>query len=1214
MTTAIARSHRPEILPPGDGEVRVVARPHPFRDERIDIRVPAGLSLQDILDRIQPREALRRHANIALEHAGEVWIVEPQYWRGLRPKPGCTVVIRTVAAGPAIGALIVQAIIATVVSTALSFVVSLLFSPNQPKLGDLADQGERSPTLSGARNQARPYRPVPVVLGKHRAAPAYGAEPYTEVAGSNQYLRLLVVWGIGQYAISDVRIGDTPIRSFQEVETETKSGGAGEPDFTLFPRTVVEESLQITLARGVWHYRTGAPGSTEVSVDFTLPNGLRTFENDGGTRAARIRALAQYRLASGGPWRDMGSQLNLLVDSGDTLRFTRRASGLAPDQYEVGVILIEGATAATNTVDDVLWTAFRSFQNEDPIDASGVAASAIRIRASDQLNGVVDTVNGVVSSILPDWDGAAWVARETSNPASLFRAVLQGAGNPDPVPDSRIDLPSLQDWHGFCAGHGLTFNAVVDFETSVEELLNDIAAAGRAVKVAPDGRYGVVIDRPQSAPIQHLTPRNSFGFRGERMFADKVHGFRVQFVNQAADWQRDERTVFNDGYSDANATKFEDLELFGVTDPDQVHKLGRYHLAVTELRREVYTLETTARHLVCTKGDLVRVTHDVPLWGLGWGRVKALATAGGDTTGVTLDERLEMTAGTTYALRFQLADGASVVRALVTQPGEGADVVFADPIPTGSGPQIGDLAMFGEHGSESVELIVRGIEPGRDLTARLTLVDYAPAVFNADSEAIPPFDSQITAPAAAGTPPVPRIIAVSSDESALEIGDNGALRPTIRIAFDIPGRFRTIVTNVAAEVRETGEADWTNAGSVSDSVASLVIRSVVQGASYDLRLRSLSRDGVWSAWTEARTEYVLGAAANPPDDVPALDADVIGGTIHLSWTPVGNIDLVGYELRYSPSSSNATWLGSQFLARADKRQNTLSAPARNGTYLIRAIDSAGRRSPNAISTATDAAAIADLNVVLGLAADPGFPGTKTNLIVDGGTLKIADRTLRQGFYCFGDGTASDVDLGEIYDAVITPDAEWTAEDSADPTFDDHGGLFDAVPGLFDGEAINQSNVRLQINRSEGSTELFDGATGLFDDRAGLFDGPFAGWQDIRVGTHRFRFASFRLVFESDSDTVTPIVSRLRLTVDMPDRTVGDRDIASGAGVKSIAFAPPFKETPALAITESDMQPGDYREVVAKSRTGFSIVFRNSGGAAVDRRFDWIAKGFGRDLT
>ena len=63
-------------------------------------------------------------------------------------------------------------------------------------------------------------------------------------------------------------------------------------------------------------------------------------------------------------------------------------------------------------------------------------------------------------------------------------------------------------------------------------------------------------------------------------------------------------------------------------------------------------------------------------------------------------------------------------------------------------------------------------------------------------------------------------------------------------------------------------------------------------------------------------------------------------------------------------------------------------------------------------------------------------------------------------------------------------------------------------------------------------------------------------------------------------------------------------------VFSITFTNPFFEVPALGIAAQNMATGDTFTISSKTVNGFTIAFVNSSGAAVDRTFDYIAKGFG----
>jgi hypothetical protein len=103
---------------------------------------------------------------------------------------------------------------------------------------------------------------------------------------------------------------------------------------------------------------------------------------------------------------------------------------------------------------------------------------------------------------------------------------------------------------------------------------------------------------------------------------------------------------------------------------------------------------------------------------------------------------------------------------------------------------------------------------------------------------------------------------------------------------------------------------------------------------------------------------------------------------------------------------------------------------------------------------------------------------------------------------------------------------------------------------------------------------------------------------------------FKIVLTSSSGESSPTVSALSVSVDMPDRVTSGDDLVSGAGAYSVTFSPAFKETPALGISAQNLAQGDYYQISSKSATGFTITFKNSGGTAVSRTFDYVAKGYG----
>ncbi len=92
--------------------------------------------------------------------------------------------------------------------------------------------------------------------------------------------------------------------------------------------------------------------------------------------------------------------------------------------------------------------------------------------------------------------------------------------------------------------------------------------------------------------------------------------------------------------------------------------------------------------------------------------------------------------------------------------------------------------------------------------------------------------------------------------------------------------------------------------------------------------------------------------------------------------------------------------------------------------------------------------------------------------------------------------------------------------------------------------------------------------------------------------------------------MTPLVSALSVTVDMPDRVDGANDVLCPPEGLTVTFAPAFRTTPAIAVSGQAMATGDVFAITGQSPPAFAITFRDAAGAGVARTFDWVARGYG----
>ena len=134
---------------------------------------------------------------------------------------------------------------------------------------------------------------------------------------------------------------------------------------------------------------------------------------------------------------------------------------------------------------------------------------------------------------------------------------------------------------------------------------------------------------------------------------------------------------------------------------------------------------------------------------------------------------------------------------------------------------------------------------------------------------------------------------------------------------------------------------------------------------------------------------------------------------------------------------------------------------------------------------------------------------------------------------------------------------------------------------------------------------------------------WGSWQDFANGTFKGRAFQFKAEMTSTDTAQNILVDELGYLAQFARRTEQSATaVASGAGAKAISFGNAFfvgtasllgsnSYLPSVGITAQNMQSGDYFEVSSVSASGFTVTFKNSGGTAVDRSFNWSATGYGK---
>ena len=1348
-----------KVFVPSDIEkeyLNVSARPHLFNAPKNISGVVKGSTITDIVDAVWQQGHIPKEwkSKAIVQMDGDV--IDQHHWHLVRPKTNAqisityslhggggdgekspiatilTIVVMVFAAwaGPAVyGAGTMGATLLTAgIAFAGTMLINALFPIRPPSMDGLSDPSKGSQTYSiqGGRNSANPFGTVPVVLGSHKHTPPLGARSYTEIVGNDEYLRMLVVWGYGPLQIENIRIGDTPINSYSDVQLETVQGVISDNPISIFPTDVRQENISVVLRQvNSWVMRRSALDADELNVEVTFPRGLVQISSDGTQQNASVELDIEYRRVGDDVWislteiKNINAQSqtfptrggmysstelwNLWVGYDGTIHWvssvyggnipygilkatvlvtetyddnaplgtpaitysatinnftnqyisglnvTLQASGNDPisvnissgsikvpplavnrrvtstvragkrwevdkGQYDIRVRRLTPDTTSQGIFDECTWSVLRTFRNSNPIQfTKPLAVTALRIRATEQLSGAIENLNAHATSLAPIWQDGVWTndVFPTNNPAALYRLVLMGPANARPRTNNQVDDESLGIWYDFCESQGYQFNMIRDFQTSVWETCADIASAGRAAPTIIDGKWGVIVDIPGKPVSQHFTPRNSWGFESTKLLHINPHAFRVKFINENEDYKQDERVVYDDGYNASNAEIYESIEFPGITNPDLVWKFGRYHIAQARLRPEEYVFNADFENLACQRGDVIRVSHDVTLWGLGWGRVKSLVVDGDYTTGVVIDEQLAMLSDKNYNVRFRLQDGGSLLCPVITQEGQHNELQFQEPVLTLDGPQKGDLAMFGESGTETTRLLIKAIEQTKDLTAKIVCVDEGVAVYQADQGVIPKFDSNITQPINVTQlrPSTPTITNIESGTLALQkLGSTFISRMLVSLQRGISNNVP--VRDYRVRYRILGNNDWDYVTTVVDETT-VALWPVQDNTAYEIQAQTISVYGVTSLWTPTITELVLGQS-EPPQNVTGFAINVVGSDAYLSWNAVTDIDLSHYRIKWSPQKQGATWNSSvDIIPRVSG--TSVTVPAQVGTYLIKAVDYSGVESEIAAAVITSIARLTGFNVVEVIDKQtPNWPGEKDRVcycpeaggvilsqkgdlydlqdMYDGGDLYIYGGLYQEGYYY----VEQYIDLTETYTTRVSGQLTVQGMDL----------------GLDLYSFVNIYEVSNLYGVSEGSFNV-NTEMRITDDDPADVNAQWSDWNTFVVGDYSARGYQFRIKLMGTGETVTPSLSRAFFEVDMEDRIYPFvADIVAGGS--RVLFDPSFFAFPderGLGLSVFDGQEGDKYTITNLNKTGFDIAFTNNG-VPVSRHISGIAQSYG----
>ena len=940
-----------------------------------------------------------------------------------------------------------QALAGAAITVAGGLVVNALF-PILP-----AEAGARPPapvySLTGGANRARPYQPLLLVMGAHRVFPDLGAAEYTEIAGDEHYLHQIFNFGLGDLAVSDLGIRETPLASFDEVETEWSDAAgaialvAGNVDS--IAGAVLEDTAFIE--------RTTAAGTRRLGIDIAGRLFRVSDEGDIGANSAAIEI--EWEPADGaGPIERRA--VTLAHDSQSPLRRTLSYDTATAGAWTVRVRRIADPSASDRIYDDLSWAALRAYQ-VDTGDYLGQTRLGLRIRASGQLSGRLDRLSAMVQQRVPVWTGLRYSAPEpSSNPAWIFRwyargiriagRLVAGVG----LADARIDEASITAWGAWCNTQGLECNMVLDRALSHADVLALIAQCGRASPSWQSGKLGVVWEDAGRPATALVTPGNivAGSFAVEYAAGQAAEEIAVRYIEPALDWQYNTLRRLAPGVQGPPA-RTATVTLAGVTSAAQAAAACNLQAARQFYHRRRLSWEMAAEGLSLARGDVVHITHSL-IDGGEAGRLR-----GGTADTVVLDRAVDLSAGA--LMLFRLPDGAlhqSAVRAPAGQALPTDTLDLDDPLPDAPGAHgaspLDTLWRLYDTAAPPLRARITAVEPASDRRIRFAAIDEIDAYYAAAT-------ADLSAPLPALARRAPRVLGVTFAETLVRVGAGFAVE--IAAALAVAGDWRGGVIRAA----------------IDDAPARIVARLVDgESAAQWLAPPQGTLNVTVTPGTEAApagapfaASHTITGALAPPGAPSNFLIDVLGdGTRRFRWQPPADIDLAGILIRYAAAAGGPAplWETMTPLHRgvltASPLETVEPAPG-EWIFAARAVDTGGRLSAGDVRIRAELGPqrLGDALLWRCPAAE-GWPGTITgaersndgrDALEGAGAYTWDDLATWDAWESWGAGdggqaareiayTADAIDLEAVLDVAL----QWAAEAAGAAAFEYRAGATEAA--------------------------------------------------------------------------------------------------------------------------------------------------------------------------
>jgi|TARA_Y100000289_G_scaffold18257_1_gene17412 predicted phage tail protein len=1069
-------------------------------------------------------------------------------------------------------------------------------------------------------------------------------------------------------ALKDVFLNDTPVLrstadstspattdfNFQDVSFEPRFGTSNQTKIAGIESSSSVTSVGVEVAQASPVTRQITNSNVDaVNVTITFPQ-IQKATNEGDLLGSTVQLKISVQYNSGG-FTDVITD-TVTGRTADAYQKDYRVNLTGSFPVDIRVTRITADSSDSSLIDAFQWTSFgeiiddaNTYPNSayasirlDSMQFSSIPSRKFRIRgvkvripgagANSSGTPSVDSATGRI--VYPDgyiFNGVMGAAQWCSCPSMILLDLLTNSryGFGDHITDSTLDLFSFVTASKFAntlvsnglGGQEARFSCNVNIQGSGEAftLINELAGVMRCMPIWSAGSITMTQDKPSTASyLFNLSNITSEGFNYSGSSLKQRHTvIAVSYFNM------DSKEIDYEVVEDAAAiSKFgqivKQVKAFACTSRGQAARLGKAILFAEQNESEVINFTTSIDSGVVVRPGAIISVADPVRSGLRRGGKIASVTS---TTVITVDDSAATSLPTTNNPTISVIMPDGTVETKDVSSISGATITVSSAF--SQTPNVNANWLIQDDTVNAQLFRVITVEEQDGINYAITGLSYVNEkyAFIEDGASLPTRTVSILNELK--DPPT----ALQAEEKLVVI-NNQAVSKLIISWQPVIG-----VTQYQVNYR------FNNGNFISTTVSSpdFEIFNTSIGT-YEIQVFSYNTALELSATSTDLTFNAVGKTA-VPSDVSGLSAEPINEKlVRLRWNLATDLDVTHggrVYVRHSPlTNGNGTFSNSTDLIEAlAGNTTTAEVPYLEGEYILKFRDDGGRFSSGEASVILDLPDNLAPLVTQTRREDqdsPKFQGTKTNVDFDAttdtlnligggnfdditdfdtvGSLDDFGGIVPLGTYDFGGTAGGDtLDLGGVFSLDLK--RHFLTEAFYPSDLLDSRGLIDDVTD-FDGATATEVNAEMlvrvtQDNPSSGSP-------------------TYTAFQTFANGTYKGRGFQFRAKLTSNDVAQDIKVSQLGYTASIQRRTEQGNLTASGAGAKNVTFQHPFfvgtssllganSNLPSVGINAQNMVSGDYFEVSNVSSTGFTVHFKNSSNASIDRNFTYQAVGFGKGV-